>query len=173
MMAWGLVAGIMVGLVIAFILLRAANTNHRMKSDYDERQERIRGKAYMYAFYTMMIYEAAMVVLKAGEIVFPFEDYLAGFIGVILGCIVLGCYCIWHDVYWGLNNNRRRYYIIFGVIFALNLMPVVMQAASGTLIQDGKIGLPMLNILVIFMLAVFGIELLIKHFTDRSRGEED
>ena len=50
----GFIAGLIVGLVLVVIIFRIANTDKKIKSEYDERQLRIRGKAYKYAFYTML-----------------------------------------------------------------------------------------------------------------------
>ncbi len=103
----GITVGIIVGLVIAFALLKVANTNHRMKTEYDERQQLIRGKGYMYAFYTILFYEVIMMIIDIGEFTLPIESYAIHCVGLILGVIVLGAYCIWNDVYWDLTTTRR------------------------------------------------------------------
>ena len=172
-MATGVAVGLMVGLVIAFALLKAANTDHKMKTEYDERQQKIRGKSYMYGFYTILIYQVAVMFLHIAEINVPLETYALDFTGVLLGCIVLCAHSIWNGVYWGLNNDHKRYYIIFAVTIVLNIIPIAGQAASGTLLQDGKIGLPMLNIMVIIMMFILGIEMIIKSVIDRNKTEED
>ncbi len=43
----------------------------------------------------------------------------------------------------------------------------------GTLIQDGKIGLPILNIMVLIMMAVLGIEFIIKKLSGKNSSEEE
>ncbi len=173
-MATGVATGIIVGLIIAFILLKIANTNHRMKTEYDERQQFIRGKGYMYAFFTLIGFEVIKMILAISEAELPIEPYALDCAGIILACTVLGTYCIWNDVYWGLNNNRKTYYIIFAACILFNIIPIAGQAASGTLIEDGKIGLPILNIMVLIMVVVLGIELIIKKLIgDRSSELED
>ncbi|MCR5669399.1 MAG: hypothetical protein K6G10_00165 [Butyrivibrio sp.] len=169
----GLTLGIIVGLVIAFVLIKAANTNHKMKTEYDERQQLIRGKGYMYAFYTLVAYEVIMMIISIGEISLPIERYALDCVGLILGVIVLGVYCVWNDVYWGLNNNKKMYFIIFAVCIIFNLIPVIGQAINGTLIVDGKIGFPILNIMVLIMMAVLGIELIIKKLVSSKNSEEE
>ncbi|MCR5734858.1 MAG: hypothetical protein K6G22_09665 [Lachnospiraceae bacterium] len=172
-MAIGVTAGLVIGLVIAFALIKVANTNRRMKTEYDERQQKIRGKSYMYGFYTILFYQVAVMILDIAEISLPIEKYALDFTGILLGCIVLCAHSVWNGVYWGLNNDRKRYYIIFAVAAVLNLLPIVGQAVSGTLLQNGKIGLVMLNIMVIIMMAVIVIEMVIKNMIDKKKAEED
>ena len=169
----GVAIGILIGLIIAVIIIRFANTNHKMKTEYDERQQEIRGRGYRLAFYAMMICEIIMFVLEIGNIPLPIEPYLAHFITIIVGAMALGSYCIWNDVYWGLNTNRKRYIVIFIAAALLNAIPVFGAASDGTLLVDGKFSTPLVNILVLIMLLVFGIELIAKEIVDRNAAREE
>ena len=53
----GFVIGIVIGLIACVVLFKISNTNHKSKTEYDERQQVIRGKAYRYAFYVLAVYE--------------------------------------------------------------------------------------------------------------------
>ena len=64
----GVAVGLMVGLMIAVIIFKVANTNHKAKTEYDERQKEIRGKAYMYAFYTVVALECVMMIVDIGGV---------------------------------------------------------------------------------------------------------
>ena len=85
----GLAAGILVGLFIAFVIIRFANSNKKYKTEYDERQIKVRGDAYRFAFYTMMICEAIAALIEMAEIPLPFESYNLHFGNIFIGCIVL------------------------------------------------------------------------------------
>ncbi len=50
MKATGYAIGIVVGIVVTLFLIRIWNKDGRMKTRYDEMQEKIRGKSYMYGF---------------------------------------------------------------------------------------------------------------------------
>ena len=123
--SFGVAVGILVGIIIVIICLKLTNKNHKVKTEYDERQLIIRGRAYRYAFYTVIIYECCMLVLGIGEITLPIKDYMLHFGGICLGCVVLACYSIWNDVYWGLNNSPKRYIALFAATAALNMIPVI------------------------------------------------
>lgn len=158
----GPAVGILIGLIIAVALILIANNNRKVRSEYDERQLRVRGDAYRYAFYSVLIYEVIVFILEFGEFSLPFEGYVTHFAGIIIGVLVLSGYCIWKDAYWGLNNNRKRYGIILVIAGLLNVFPVV---ATLTGKSDGSF--PYVNFLVCIMLIVTGIELLAKHLLDR------
>ena len=172
-MSAGMAVGILFGLVLAILLVRMANSNKKFKTEYDERQLLARGNAYRYAFYTVVIYEAALAVLAVGEIPLPISGYLLHFAGILLGCLVLSGYSIWKDAWWGINNNRKRYAIVFIVCALLNIIPVIGALKNGSMVQEGQLTSPFLNVMVCFMLLVVGIELLVKNMLDKRAGKEE
>ena len=172
MKSLGFIIGITIGIILIVILYRFANTNHKTMTQYDERQKEIRGKAYQYAFYTMVIFEVIMLILEVGEIPLPVDGYILHFAGILIGSLVLACYCIWKDVYWGLNNNRKRYALIFLATAALNAIPLIGALTHGGLKEGGRFAPPVLNLLVLIMLAILGGELLVKHFVEKKEAAE-
>ena len=171
--SFGMVFGLLVGLVIAVILLKFANKDHRFKTKYDERQEFIKGQGYKYSFYTLAILEAFLAILEIGGITFAIERYLVHFIVLLIGLAVLCVHSIWNGVYWGLNNNRKRYTAIIVIAVALNLIPVIASIANGTLSRDGFYSLPLLNVIVLVWMAVIGICALAKKCVGTKSNEED
>ena len=170
----GFAIGIMVGLVIVVLLFKYANKDGKIMTEYDERQKTVRGKAYRYAFYAELFAQAMIMCVFMSGMDLPVENYALVFIAVIAGCLVLATYCIWNDVYWGLNNDRKRYHIIFIIAIILNILPIVGAVKGGTLVENGKIGMPMLNIVVLVMIAYVYLLLLVKKiFGGRADGEEE
>lgn len=168
----GIVSGIMLGLVICFIVFKYSNNNHKAKTEYDERQQEIRGRGYRVAFYTAMILEAILLVLDYGNLSLPADPYLAHAAVIFISCTVLGCYAIWNGAYWGLNNDRKRYFIVLGVTVVLNALPVIMTATHGGLLENGKLSSVFINLLALVMLAVLGIVMLIRDNLDRNEEKE-
>ena len=162
----GLAAGIAVGLIVAVALILIANNNRKIKTQYDERQLKVRGDAYRYGFYTVLVWEAILFVLSYGEFTYPVPEHVLHFAGIILGILVLSGYSIWKDAYWGLNNNRRRYGIILVAAGLLNALPLIGALRGGDVSY--------VNLMVCVMLLVVGIELLVKHVLDkRAESAED
>ena len=159
-------------LIICIIVFKYANKDHNVKTAYDERQQEVRGRGYRVAFYTAMILEAVMLILYYGNLPLPADPYMAHAAVIFLSCTVLACYMIWNGAYWGLNNDRRRYYIILAATVVLNAFPVVMTAVHGRLLEYGKLSSVFINLLALVMLAAIGIVMLIRDNLDRNEEKE-
>lgn len=169
----GFVVGLMIAAIALVFIFKYANKDGKVRTEYDERQKAVRGKAYRYAFYTEVFAQAVIMCLFMSDVQLPIEDYALVFTGILAGCIVLAAYCIWNDVYWGMNNDHRRYHIVFLIATVLNALPVIFGVTGGTLFENGKLGMPLLNIIVLFMMAVIYVELLIKKLMDKKSDAED
>ncbi len=163
----------MIGLIICVIIFKAINTNKKMKTEYDERQQKLRGWGYMLGFYTIVVYEAVMMIITMSGVSLPVHDYILHSAGIFIGCTVLCVYCIWNDVYWGLNNDPKKYMWVIVIALALNVFVAVNSIRSSGIYEDGKLGFPMVNIMVVIMMTVLIIELLIKHFAVKSDDGEE
>ena len=165
----GFGVGLAVGIILVVLLLKFANTDHKKKTEYDERQKEIRGRGYMYGFYTMIIYETIMICFGMSGVTLPVAPIAIHFTGIVLGGVVLASYCIWKDAYWGLNNNLKRYAIVFLATAALNAIPLIASVKSeGFNLEDG----PILNLICLVMLGVLGVEFLVKYLMDKGGAEE-
>ena len=168
----GFVAGVLVGLILVVIIFKLANTNHKVKTEYDERQREIRGKAYMYGFYAIIVWEAVMMALDLAEAALPVEPFVLHFGGIFLGCVVVAGYSIWNGAYWGMNNNRRTYGIVLIVAGLLNAIPVIGSIRAGTFMKAGESSAPVVNLLVLIMLVAIGALLLVRQILDSGADAE-
>ncbi len=172
MLAGVVAVGIFVGILLAIIIFKFANTDKKVKTKYDERQENIRNKGYVYSFYTMIAFETVFICLGIAQVTFPFAEYLLHLAAILAGCLVLCIYSICKDVYWGMNNNKKSYLIVFALLFLANLFPVVNAFLDGTIKTEGIDSLPIVNIMVVIWLAIIGCAFLVKKVTE-SKEEED
>ncbi len=163
----GAFAGGLIGLILLLIVVRFVNRDKKMSTEYDEMQKQIRGIGYKYAFYTVLIFEALMVVLTMGMEI-PAESYVVHFFAIFLGVTVQACYCIWNDAYVGLNTNLRRYVIIMAAAAVFNLSISFMSWREGRLFADGKFQSQTINLLCGLMFAVIGCVGLAKMIVSRE-----
>lgn len=132
--AIGQVCGVVLVCVCVIIaLLLITKKDGSIKCKFDERQEIVRGRAYKYAFFTMMISEALFIVLNEMA---DMERYIASslemVIAICVGVAVYASYCIWHEGYFALNENPGRLLVVFII---LGVMNVVLGGAAW---QEGR-----------------------------------
>ena len=166
--AWAV--GVAVGLVIALILLRYMNRDHKIRTEYDEMQKAIRNKGYMYGFYTMLIVEA-LLCLAPASLRIPAVPMVIHFLPIFLGILVQAGYCIWKGAYVGLNTNMKRYMIVAVAASLINFLAFFMAWTGGGLVEDGVLQTPFVNLLCALMFAVLGIVALLRRAADRGESE--
>ena len=175
-LALGVVTGLIIGFILVVVFLKFANKDNKAKTEYDERQKVIRGKGYMAGFYTFVVLLAIETIWSIAGYEFPLPDYLVYFSSIIIGITVMCAYDIWNGVYWGMNNDRKKYAIIIIIGLILNIFPIASALVSGQLLsKDPAEALPWMNVIVIAMFIIIGIVALIRKLVDMATaaGEED
>ncbi|MCQ2081060.1 MAG: hypothetical protein MJZ11_05335 [Lachnospiraceae bacterium] len=167
----GIAAGFMIGLILAAIIFKFANKDKKMKSQYDERQELVRGKGYKFAFWTFSVCEAVFMII---DMAFPniVPLFFAAFASIMIAGIVLALYCIFKGAYWGMNNNRKRYIAVFIAAGLINFMSAIMAIVNGEMVVDGKLEPPSINLMCGIMLVIIGVAIAIDSFRNKKESEE-
>ena len=154
----GICCGVIIGLVVVALLFK----KKVLDVTFDERQERIRGMAYKYAFFTLMI---AVWIYGALDLALGrWCDTLAG-ISLCVGAsiTVFAVICIVKDAYLGLKERPRAVMTLFVLLTVFNLGIGGMYLASGELVEDGVltfravnpiVGLVTLVILIVYLVNV-------------------
>ena len=168
----GVLAGIAIGAVVVVIILAICNKNRKLKTEYDERQKIIRGNGYRFGFYAMTGWAVVNMLLSFAGIELPMEGAVIAFSYIFIGALADVLYCIFHDAYWGLNNNKRRYLISFLAIAVLNLFISFGAYRNGSLIVDGKLGATGTNLFVAVLFLLIGLAMIIQSFRDKTPAED-
>lgn len=167
------VIGIMLGLILCVLIFKAFNKNHKAKTQYDERQEALRGRAYKYAAYTAWGLIAFFMAVKTSEVRLPMDDVMALFTIMVISMMVQMSYSIWNDAYWGINNNIRKYVLFFILIAAINIIITVVYAVDHSLIVDGILTWRGINAVCALMFLLIGIQFAIKSRINKPEEEYD
>lgn len=161
----GVVCGIIVGIILVVILLKITKTNGKIKCEFDERQEMIRGRGFKYGFYTLLIYDAVYGVVDL-TVEKPYADNLLMLvIGIAISVVVYAGYAIWHESYFALNESPRKFLIAFAAVAVINLAIAGINAKRGILIQEGQLTWYGTNlvagIMFLVIMLVLGVKLLV------------
>ena len=157
---FGLLVGILVGVGIVALLFKLKV----MDLTFDERQERARGQAYKYGFWTLL----------TCLLLYGFSDMVLGrwcdvIVGVMLcagvALVMFASVCIVKDAYLSLKEKPRTIMILLTVVGSLNLAIGIMNWKNGRVVQDGILTFGAANgicgIMVLVILAVYVVNYLL------------
>ena len=166
----GLALGILVGVIAASGLLAFLFKKKVLDCHFDERQERARGKAFQYGFFTLLI--AAYAYGVSDVLLGRWCDVLTGVtLCIALALCVFAVTCILKDAYLSLREKPRTVMTMFVLISAVNLGFGVLYALSGDLVEDGVLTFravnPIIGAAVLVILIVYIVNYLL-----RPRDEE-
>lgn len=166
-LALGLGAGLVVSVFIVALLFRVKVLDMR----FDERQERARGVAFRYGFYT----------LAACLLAYGFSDLVCHWCDALVGCVlclfagiaVLAVTAIRRDAYLGLYERPRRIMVLFAVIAAVNLAIGVLHLLEGGVVVNGILTFRVVNLLAGVLAAVILAAYALRCLEQQENVEEE
>lgn len=161
----GLMCGAIVGILFAIIIMKMTKTDGSIKCKYDERQKLVRGEAYKYGFWTLIIYNACYGILS--DLVEKVADNLTVIvIGIFLAAAIQICYSIWNDAYFSLNENRKKMFFVFGILGVTNMSMGLINLFSGECFENGQLTFRSINLFCgLFFIVIF--------IADRLKNKEN
>lgn len=166
----GFICGLVAVVVVFRLLIRKFQADGDAKTKYDERQLIERGKGYRYAFFSYVIFNVFFFVFDMGaEVQLPMAPLLI--CGVLVACAVHIVYCIFHEAYWGLNNNVKNYIILLVVATIINLAIGLVNGFGGEWFTEGNMNSSFYNLVVAIFLAVILVAMLVKYMKDKREVE--
>lgn len=160
--------GLLIGLLIGAVVIIFANKNHKIKTNYDERQEMIRNKGFKYAFFALFGGNLLIFILNVADVELPLESYTVQFTLVALALVVYVTYAIMKDGYFGLNNNVASYQLIFAVLAILFIVYAVIFIQDKGLVENGKVGISGVWIINAFLMIWISVVIAIKQLKERK-----
>lgn len=169
----GLMISIIFGIVLFVVMMIFVNKNRSMKTEYDERQELLRGNGFKVGFYAGMAYSAILMILAMAEIDIPVNQEVIYFSVLFVMGVAMSTYDIFTGAYFGLNNSKGRFYFVMIVISVLNIIVPIRFIIDGSFIQNGTVTTSAVNLLCAVWFLLIGVECFIKNLLDKRAGAED
>lgn len=154
--------GMLMGGALAIFTVAVIKKGDGVKSEYDERQELIRGRGFKYGFFTILIANYIYYMLWMAESIRFLSPDIALVITTLLGVCVSACYCIWYDGYFALNEKKGCFIVIAVVGGMINMVLGVWSFASGVAIYNGQLTFRSLNLFCGIMILIIGGVMLLK-----------
>ena len=130
-----------------------------MDLTFDERQERARGQAYKYGFWTLVV---CLLLYGFSDMVLGrWCDVITGVMLCLSGALVVfASVCIVKDAYLSLKEKPRKIMTLLAVVSVLNLAIGAMNLKNGRVVESGVLtygavngicGVITLTILVVYV----------------------
>lgn len=167
----GIYIAIIVVIIVSFIAWKKVKKGKPVY--YDERQEKIRGHAFRYGFYAMVIWIVLSMFLE-----FLFEKTLFdratfAMMTILIGCGVNVVYSILNGSYFYVNMNRKGYIAMLIVFAGINLFVSVMMFISGGVIVNGILTYKSINLLVTILLIAVLLSIYIRDKAEKMIEKKD
>ncbi len=161
--------GCLGGLAIGGLLVSLMTKGN--KQIYDERQKIHQGKAYKYAFITLLAFEVAVFTLQVSEINLPVSNANITITGIDLSLAVFAVYSVMTDCYFALNSKKN-------VVLSVLTTGDVLSLLASIMIVIGHSDIAYLCICTTLVMTVVLISVIIKLLVDKKNdaledGEED
>ena len=169
--AWatGFIVGILIVAIVCGIAARIARKKGVGSGRYDERQQVARGKAFTWAYATLLIYLALWMIPRSLDIPF-FMESMSVWLGALLSIAVFVGYAIFHDAYFKASESPRAWIGIICVVGLANLVIGVIHLFQGETLADR-----LYDNMNLFVGALFAVVLgciVAKRAMDRRVGED-
>ena len=156
---FGMLTGVLVGALAGIGIIVLLFKMKVMDLTFDERQERARGQAYKYGFWTLL---GCLLLYGFSDMVLGrWCDVITGvMLCVAVAMVVFASVCIVKDAYLSLKEKPRAIMTLLTVISALNLAIGAANWKSGRVVKDGVLtynavngicGVITLTILVVYV----------------------
>lgn len=166
----GVALGISVGILAGLFAVALLFKKKVLDMHFDERQERARGKAFQYGFFTFIITTYAYGL--SDVILGTWCDVLAGVtLCLAVSLCVFAVTCILKDAYLSLREKPRTVMTMFALLSLINLGFGGMHAVSPGLVENGVLTFRAVNPIIGFATLVILIVYIVNHLL-RSREEE-
>ena len=118
--------------------------NKFSEARYDERQTAVRGRAFKWAYATLL---AALCVYAVTDGLWDWCVPVAGCaVSVSASLVPFLLICIFGEAYWWTDTSRTGQYAAVALLGLLNLATAVVAAANGELVVNGELQLAGANL---------------------------
>lgn len=172
-LVFGFIFAFLAVAILSVLVSRKANTDKKLKTKYDERQQMVRGRAYKYSFWILVFLICLYSLIDSSDIELPCTNTVLIFGILLLTVLFHAVYCILNDGYFGINNKPRTYYAMFVIIGLFNIMIGVMNTIHGSIWVNGKLDVPVVNYFAGFMFIVVGIAIAIRSIMNKASDDDE
>lgn len=141
------------------------------EAKYDERQTAVRGRAFKYAYGTLLV---ALFFYFLSDMLWPWCVPAVGCISAIAVSLVpLAWVSIRNEAFWWAESGRKAQYVVFALVGVMNLLLAFDSWRCGDLIVEGVLQTGGANLILgVLFVYVFAVAM-VQRARVRREGEDE
>lgn len=154
------------GAIIYLGLPKAQHANKKKR--YDERQRIEQGRAFQYAYITLICYLIAYQILNQAFGIVWCDSTFGFLLGISFSISVFLAYCVFQDAYFSIKESKNGAMIGVNAIGLAQLLVGIGHIADGTIIQDGIITRNAVHLLFFAVVLLLDVFVFIRKYLDKE-----
>ena len=158
----GLLLGVAAGVLVGCLFVALMKHKKVIDCHFDERQERARGQAFTYAFFTLaavsLCYGAVDTIMGV-----PCDTLTALFLCFGIAMVVFAWVCIKKEAYLSLYEKPAKVMALFAGIAAFNLAIGSVYLLEGSMVENGVLTFracnPIVGVMMLIIMGIYGLHL--------------
>ncbi len=160
--------------VVLILFLMVISFEDDKEGQVSKKQLRLRRKAYMNGFFTLVMLILSFALLSAAVEQFPFTMYQAGMISIMIAASVFYMVADQSDAYTGIRKKRSTLVFIFAVVAGINLFIAIFnlfinKSTDITPVGNGIVGDWIVNLITALCFFTMMMEMLMKNAKEGGR----
>lgn len=153
--------------VLILLVVITVKLMKKQKCNFDERQELMRGKAFKYAFFSILIYGATYTIISATLEKDFMTTAAALIIGMFIGLIVFAVYNIWNEAFFSLDKTPKAYISIMIITTVLSGYNGIISIKNGSITENGMLSIDSVSLACAITFTIILITTLVKMLYNR------
>ena len=139
----------------------------KQQKKFDERQIAAQGRAFKYAYLTLILYLLVYAILDMGFKIVWCELIFGIALGIAFSLSTYFAYCIFQDAYFGVGESKPGALIGVNIIGLSQLLMVVECIEDGSIVENGIITADGLHLLFVALILLLDTFVLIRNRMDK------
>ncbi len=166
--ALGIIVGIVAAVIIALVMWKKTP-----RSDFDERQLALRGKAFQHAFFAVLIFSAVytLLVMIIGHPLM--EDGVSTLLAALFGVMVFAVECVMRDAFFTVSKTPKYYILLIVAVILSNGITGIDKLRDGSMVRDGLLTFSCFNFAGAVLFLVVLVAILLKLFVLKDKETDE
>lgn len=139
----------------------------KQQRKFDERQIAAQGRAFKYAYLTLILYLLVYAILDMGFKIVWCELIFGIALGIVFSLSTYFAYCIFQDAYFAIGESKPSALIGVNIIGFSQLLLAITCIEDGSIVENGIISADGLHLLFVALILLLDAFVMIRNRMDQ------